>query len=529
VTTDQDQRFPVPGQVSITAQAGATPGDLNDTLLNSDFWNDQMLAEAGIPIYDVPFVTIGGGFGSFVLVDYLRIAGVPTSQMRVLSVLDNPWETYEYLTRVSQIPRHERLRSDAASRPDNIWGFPSYAMAEAVRGHLGSAWNVLVEPILADYWTPQAGHVFKETEREAKRINYHEMLVKGLVRMVRRRQGGGYFTILTPAAGTSATKRVAFRSRWVHVSVGYPGLKFLPELQEFRTKSRDYTHVVNAYESHEHVYEKLLAQGGTVVVRGAGIVASRILQRLMDDRIKNGARTEIVHIFRTWVSGTHTPGKPKLDLLNRRRGGDGWQYQGFNWPKSVWGGQHRFELEKIEGQERADRIDQMGGTTTPYRRYWQKQMKQGRKEGWYKPVHAKVTDIEIGADSRIITRIETAQGPFDVASDFIIDCTGLEADITEHRLLDDLLKHGGAARNPKGRLDCSKIFEVRGTECGNGKMYASGSITLGAYFPAVDSFLGMQFSAQRIYEDLAAQKFCKRIRPFRSITQWYKWLFNATP
>ncbi len=36
-----------------------------------------MLASAGIPIIDVPFVTVGGGMGSFVMVDYLKIAGVP--------------------------------------------------------------------------------------------------------------------------------------------------------------------------------------------------------------------------------------------------------------------------------------------------------------------------------------------------------------------------------------------------------------------------------------------------------------------
>ena len=53
---------------------------------------------------------------SFVLVDYLRIAGVPTDQIRVLSTLDHPWRTYEYLTRVSQIPRAERSRPSAPGK-----------------------------------------------------------------------------------------------------------------------------------------------------------------------------------------------------------------------------------------------------------------------------------------------------------------------------------------------------------------------------------------------------------------------------
>src|SRR3954447_18693777 len=136
-------------------------GDLTPELLDRSVWSDEHLAAAGIPVIDVPFVSVGGGIGSFVTVDYLRIAGVPADQIRVLSDIDHPWQTYEYLTRVSQIPRPERIRSDSSSRPDNIWGFPSYALAEAWRdknpGHL---LHVLGEPIFADYWTPRADTVF---------------------------------------------------------------------------------------------------------------------------------------------------------------------------------------------------------------------------------------------------------------------------------------------------------------------------------------------------------------------------------
>ena len=99
---------------------------------------------------------VGGGIGSFVTVDYLRIAGVTTGQIRILSDIDLPWRTYEYLTRVSQIPQPERIRSDSASRPDNIWGFPSYALAEAFRDRtLKPLRQVLVEPIETIYYTPQ--------------------------------------------------------------------------------------------------------------------------------------------------------------------------------------------------------------------------------------------------------------------------------------------------------------------------------------------------------------------------------------
>ncbi len=513
-------------------------GDLTDQMLQTDFWTDELVASAGIPIVDVPFVSVGGGIGSFVTVDYLRIAGVPTSQMRVLSTLDFPWQTYEYLTRVSQVPRPERIRSDSASRPDNIWGFPSYAVSEAIhKKTLAPLWNVFAEPIFTDYYTPKAGHVFENLERESARIDYNEMLVKGLVRIVRRRYGGGYFTILTPPEGASATKRVAFRSQYVHVAVGYPGLKFLPELQRYRTENNDYRHIVNAYEAHEHVYERLVQTPSTVLVRGGGIVASRILQRLMDDREKYGAQTNIVHLFRTYINGTNDgygnegdprPGGGRTRTFMRRRGGDGWAYQGFNYPKSVWGGQLKAQVRKLDGEQRAELYKRMGGTNTPWRKSWQRQMNQGRREGWYTCLVGTVDEMTPSGE-RILNQVRTAQGTVPVEVDFVIDCTGLEADIAEHRLLKDLLEHGGASRNPVGRLNVDRNFELIGAASGGGALYASGATTLGGYFPGVDTFLGLQVAAQEIYGDLAKRGFCKRIGPVRSTVQWWKWLAGSKP
>ena len=81
---------------------------------------------------DVPFVTVGGGLGSFAMVDVLRIAGIPSAAIKVLTTIDRPEQTYQFLAENSQIPSHERLRSDSSSTIDNIWGFPSYALREAL-------------------------------------------------------------------------------------------------------------------------------------------------------------------------------------------------------------------------------------------------------------------------------------------------------------------------------------------------------------------------------------------------------------
>jgi hypothetical protein len=499
-------------------------GDLTEELVASDSWTDAMVGAAGIPVVEVPLVTVGGGIGSFVTVDYLRIAGVTTGQIRILSDIDLPWRTYEYLTRVSQIPRPERIRSDSASRPDNIWGFPSYALAEAFRDRtLKPLRQVLVEPIWDDYYTPRAGQVFAGLEREAKRISYLDMLVKGQVRMVRRRRGGGYFTILTPPDAKPA-RRVAYRSQFVHVAVGYPGLKFLPDLQNFRTENRDFYHVVSAYEDHEHVYDRLRAKHGVVLIRGGGIVSSRVLQRLMDDRANYQLSTEIVHLFRTYVSGSHGPG-PWM----RRKGGNGFAYQGFNYPKSVWGGQLKAKMRRLEGEQRATEYKLMGGTNTPFRRRWQQQMNEGRAAGWYRVHAGTVEQMKVREDGMVVSQVKTAQGPVEIAADFVIDCTGLEADISEHRMLADLFEHSGARRNPLGRLDVERTFELRGTGSGAGTIYASGASTLGGYFPGVDTFLGLQIAAQEITDDLARRGFCRKIGPGRSVQQWLRWARGRQP
>ncbi len=507
---------------SLAPHSSPALGDLTPELIGYDWWNDQLVAQAGIPIHDVPFVSVGGGIGSFVTVDYLRIAGVPAEQIRVLSNIDHPWQTYEYLTRVSQIPRPERIRSDSASRPDNIWGFPSYALEEAWRDKsIKPLWNVFAEPMWADFYTPRAGMVFHNLEREMKRIRYLQMVVKGQVRMIRRRQGGGYFTILTPPEGASATKRVAFRSQYVHCAVGYPGLRYLPDLQDFRTKMQDYYHVVSAYEDHEHVYTQLRAKPGTVLIRGGGIVASRVLQRLMDERAKYGLQTQIVHLFRTFIGGSHGP-----HAWMRRKGGNGFAYQGFNYPKSVWGGQLKAKMRRLEGEDRAREYKLMGGTNTPWRRSWQAQMNEGRAAGWYQVLSGTVEHMSVREDAKVVSSVKTSAGMFEIAADFIVDCTGLEADIAEHRVLKDLLEHGGAGRNPLGRLDVERTFELRGAASPPGAVYASGATTLGGYFPGVDTFLGLQVAAQEIADDLARRGFAQRMGPARSTSQWLKWARN---
>src|ERR1700678_1305781 len=86
-------------------------GDITPEMDRTDIWTDEMLSQAAIPVHDSPFVTVGGGMGSFVMVDFLRVYGMAATDAAVLTQIDYPWQTYEYLTRCSQIPEQERIRS----------------------------------------------------------------------------------------------------------------------------------------------------------------------------------------------------------------------------------------------------------------------------------------------------------------------------------------------------------------------------------------------------------------------------------
>jgi hypothetical protein len=136
-----------------------------------------------------------------------------------------------------------------------------------------------------------------------------------------------------------------------------------------------------------------------------------------------------------------------------------------------------------------------------------------------------VTAVHPSPGGAIVTEIRQRNGGTGaIEADFIIDCTGLEADIREHRVWADLLDHTGVGRNPLGRVDVEISFEVRNTRSGSGRMYASGSATYGGYFQGVDTFLGLQYSAQHIADDLASIGFGKRIGVRRSLGHWWKWM-----
>ena len=155
---------------------------------------------------------------------------------------------------------------------------------------------------------------------------------------------------------------------------------------------------------------------------------------------------------------------------------------------------------------------------------------RGLREGWYRQYQGEVQQVTPRGGGGTITEVTSSDGAqLELPADFIIDGTGLEADPKEHRLLGDLLEHGGAGLNGMGRLDVDRTFEVRGTRSDPGRLYAIGAATLGGYVAPVDSFLGLQLANILLVDDLATQGFGKKIGTARSLSQWLRWARNVAP
>ncbi len=493
-------------------------------MIEQPVWDDEMVSGCGIEIADCRIAAVGGGLGSFALVDFLRITGLGVADIRVLSNLSAPYETFAARAGASQIRFRDRIRSESSATIDNIWGWPGYALREAVTERaLAPLWKVVTEPLLSEFFTPRLRTVVAGLRREAARIGWDEMLVIGQAERVRRRANGGYFVLVRPCDHPSGGT-IAYRCQHVHLAVGYPRPRLLPDLLAFREQNADVGQVVNCYEPHEHVYEALVRSPGCVVLRGSGIAASRILERLIRDRNRFGAQTEIIHIFRNYVDGAVGP------PLFRRPGGHGFAYQPFNFPRAAFAGQLRQILVDLPEEERISLIAQMGGTTTAKRAYWERPLARARKEGWYRVIKGTVKDIEPAPSGKLDMTVSSTKEPdVRIQADALIDATGLEAGIRQHPLLADLIDVGGALTNRMGRLDVDSNFEVRGMRSGAGRLYASGAATLGCSLATVDSFSGLMCAAMEICNDLADQGACEFLGPLRSISQWCRRMGNKKP
>ncbi|KYC41324.1 hypothetical protein WA1_21695 [Scytonema hofmannii PCC 7110] len=516
---------------SLPASPPATP--LGSNFPPSVFQEEQVPVQAlhatGLPVGESDYLAVGAGLGSYIWVDLLRMSGVRSENIVALGLEKEPYARYKRLCLNSQIPLHERLRSNSDSCPDNIWGWPSYALREAwhdfSQGKLDQSfrylWQVFNEPTFAETYTPRAGNVFGSIDREAKRIGWDKIYRHGRIRAIRKTDDGRYCVAYSQGPGSHAF-HVA---RHLHLATGYPAIQFLPDLQAYREKYQDFKSVVNAYEEHNHIYEQLEKKGGKVLLRGRGIVASRIMQRIYEARRSNRNIT-VLHLMRSPKPMGNKYEKAQRLVKNH------YEYQPFNWPKACWGGELRALLEKASPDERKRLLADWGGTTTADRHDWQRITEEGLREGWYKIEFGEVEKVERDTQNRPVTYIqEKGFGQMTLEADFIVDATGLDAKVQVNPLLADLVKHYSLPLNHLGRLSVANNFEVVEMRHGKGQIYAAGAITLGGPYAAVDSFLGLQYACLCAVDGLAAARApsIKRLNAVSSFSNWLKWVLNQSP
>ena len=488
---------------------------------------------AGLPIEESDYVGLGAGMGSFVWADTMRCFGVKAEQIVILGIEQKPYGRYQRLCQNSQIPAHERLRSGSDSCPDNIWGWPGYAWRESFKeffkGQVSSSikhlWQVFSEPVLANTYTPKSGDVFASVDREAARIGWEKMLRYGRFRAIRKTEDGRYVIAYSRTQGDRQDHRFLI-TRYIHMAPGYPAIKFLPDLQAYREKYRDFKSVVNAYEEHEHVYKQLISKGGSIIVRGRGIVASRIIQRVSEIRRQN-PKVTVLHLMRS-----PKPEGNKFGVAQRKTENQ-WEFQPYNWPKGTWGGDMKKRLEEGSPVERQRLLTDWGGTTTADRSDWKQIVSKGLQEGWYAIAFGKVNRVEQDDQGRLVTYLESSniKGESKLNADFIIDSTGLDAKPSESPFLNDLVTHYSLPLNPLGRLQVANDFELVEMRNDRARMYAAGVMTLGGPYAPVDTFLGLQYAAQCAADGLARARAPKanRLNGLGSFIQWIKWATNQTP
>ncbi|HEY7347932.1 MAG TPA: FHA domain-containing protein [Ktedonobacterales bacterium] len=496
------------------------------------FWQAQ---QSGIPVTEITYLAIGGGLGSFTWIDHLLISGVPEQHIASIGLEPKPHARYERLCHNSQVLSHERLRSNSDACPDNIWGWPSYGLREIWhslgRGQIGNALRVSVqvfgEPVLTETYTPRASDVFNSIDREAQRIGWGRIWRYGQAHAIRKTDDGRYIIAYTQINQRLEVVKQFIVARYVHIAVGYPAIQFLADLQDYRDRTKDFQRVVNAYEDHSHIYDHLARAGGVVMVRGRGIVASRVIQRLAEAHLQN-PRVGILQVLRSPLLAGHRDGRVRRKVENHT------ELQPFNWPKACAGGTLRRKLEQADDQQRDRLLNDWGGTTTASRKDWRAISRAGLREGWYRIYFGRVKRVERNQYGQIATLIATSdprQPESWLPADFIIDCTGLEAALESNALLKDMVDTYRLGRNPKGRLRVANDFEALGMANGPGHVYASGTMTLGGPFAMADSFIGLQYAALRSVEALRklGAPGLRRLGPLRSFRQWTRWVRSRHP
>lgn len=471
--------------------------------------SEEQLAAQRIPVTHATFATIGGGLGSFALVDRLRIAGVPTDDIAVIGTHQSPGTAFFARCSALGLDDDSRLRSESAARIDNLWGFPGYAGHEARRTRsLRPLARLVLEGAAGKGYRPTVGLVRAALDREARRIGWRQMTTGAPADHLFKRSDGGYFVICREQG-----RHVAIHCDHVHLSLGTPGARVTPEVAAYRATSPDSTRLTTAYDDNDTAIATIARRGGHVIVRGAGAAALQLLDRLVAARSRHGRELHIWHVTRSWPDGS----SGRDERL-------GFRHQELDFPRSAYAGSLRDELATLDEGERADAIERLGAPTVRPRHRGPDPLDTAREEGWYDAVVGEVESVS-DKDDRISAAVRLQNGKrLTVVGDHFFDAVGLETDAGGHPLVADLLAFSPVSTNRLGGLRVDERWVVEGGTSGDGRMFATGGTARGARLGPVDSFTGLQQAALSVADTLAESGIGVPLTPLRSARGWFQWI-----
>lgn len=394
-------------------------------------------------VQEVKFLTIGGGIGSFIWADMLRIHGTAHKDILVLSKNKKPYEQLKKYCDAIGLTKDGRLRSDSGSRPDNFWGFPGYGLSEVIDNFknlkvLSGAKllaQLFIEPYVFGYYSPTAGQVYKAIDREAKRINWDQMLIDGSAVSLTKQPDGRFLVECRPKNKIIATV--------VHLSLGHGKVR--------STK--------NPYKLSDKFLKEITKKAGKVLVVGRGSAAQQIVDRLL-----NYKRIKVVSLHKEVEDQKDSRGIKQKRFLT-------WRLQQFNWPRAAFGG-------ALMGQK--DYLWSLPSATPD--KAWINKLRKSMKEKRY----------EIVLNSK------------GLKYDYKIDCTGFDEQAANHKFYSSLIKKYNLPSNPDGSIKTGEFFEVEKLCSYKGRVFVTGPAS--GFAGPVDSFFGAHYSAFKTLESLNIAK-----------------------
>ena len=471
--------------------------------------SDDQLEASRIPVTKVGFATIGGGLGSFALVNRLRIAGVPAEDIAVIGAHHSPGTTFFQRCTALGLTGDSRLRSESSARIDNLWGFPGYASQEARRTRSPRPLlRDLLDGVGGEAYSPTVAAVRDGLDKEARRIGWHRMTSGTPADHLFKRVDGGYFVICREKG-----KLVAIQSDHAHLALGATGARQPADVAAFREAFPTSTLLTSPYDDNAATLSRLANRGGQVVVRGAGPAAVHLLEQLAAARARHGRDLHIWHVLLSWPDGS-----------SGRDEGLGFRHQRLEFPRSAYTGTLREELRGVDEDVRLVAFAGRGAPPTPRRKAVDDVLAQAREAGWYDAVVGEV-DTFAERNGQIDTVVLLQNGErMTVTADHVFDASGLESDAGEHPLVADLLAFSPVSTNRLGGLRTGTDWTVDGGDSGDGLLFATGRTARGGHYGPVDSFLGLQQAALAIADTLAAAGFGAPLTPLRSARSWLHWI-----